>query len=87
MQGAADRIVRPEVATPWFAALGSEDKSLWVFRDHLHELLNEPDWQQTLAQILCWLEPRIPSGQALPMPRISELVPCETVEMALPIGA
>jgi lysophospholipase len=61
MQGAADRIVRPEAAVRWFAQVGPADKSLWLFHDHLHELLNEPDWEQTLTAMLDWLEARIPA--------------------------
>lgn len=64
MQGAADRIVRPEAATRWFAQAGTADKSLWLFRDHLHELLNEPDWEQTLIALLDWLELRIPATES-----------------------
>jgi lysophospholipase len=60
MQGAADRIVRPDAAIRWFETVGASDKSLWLFRDHLHELLNEPDWSQTLVRMLDWLEWRIP---------------------------
>jgi lysophospholipase len=61
MQGAADRIVPPEAAARWFAQVGPADKSLWLFREHLHELLNEPDWEQTLSAMLDWLEVRIPA--------------------------
>jgi alpha-beta hydrolase superfamily lysophospholipase len=60
MQGVADRIVRPDAANRWFAQAGSADKSLWLFRDDLHELLNEPDWERTLGVMLDWLDARIP---------------------------
>lgn len=87
MQGAADRIVRPEAATQWFAELGASDKSLWMFRDHLHELLNEPEWPQTLGEMLGWLDNRIPPGCTVPVPEGDMLIQCEAVETALPIGA
>lgn len=62
MQGAKDRIVRPEAAAHWYTRAGSTDKTLWLFRDHLHELLNEPDWEHTLGQMLDWLDARIPAA-------------------------
>lgn len=73
MQGAADRIVCPERAVEWFASAGSVDKSLWMFREHLHELLNEPDWKQTLLQMLDWLDVRIPRRMPLPTPAVAVL--------------
>lgn len=73
MQGANDRIVRPETAVAWFVSTGSADRSLWVLRDHLHELLNEPDWDQTLCQMLDWLEARVARRLPLPEPEV-ELV-------------
>lgn len=66
MQGAADRIVSPERAVAWYVGVGSADKSLWLFRDHLHELLNEPDWSRTLDQVVDWLDVRI--VRRLPLP-------------------
>src|SRR5262249_5404726 len=70
MQGARDRIVRPQTAVAWFVSTGSADKSLWVLRDHLHELLNEPDWEQTLGLMLDWLELRIERRLPLPSPMV-----------------
>jgi alpha-beta hydrolase superfamily lysophospholipase len=39
--------------------VGSEDKTLRVLPDHYHELLNELDWTDTLADLLDWLELRL----------------------------
>lgn len=61
LQGDADRVVRPDAAVQWFFNAGGADKTLWILRDHLHELLNEPGWEQTLEQMLGWLETRVPS--------------------------
>jgi hypothetical protein len=71
----------------WFVTVGAADKSLWLFRDHLHELLNEPDWPQTLEQMLDWLDARIPRRMPLP-PLVGDGLPhsaahCEMSEHAV----
>ena len=43
----------------WLERVGSPDKTLRVLPDHYHELLNELDWANTLADLLDWLELRI----------------------------
>lgn len=86
MQGATDRVVRPDAAVHWFGTVGSNDKSLWLFRDHLHELLNEPDWRLTLAQMLDWLDLRIPLRLSLAARADGELNVKESIA-DLPIGA
>lgn len=60
LQGTDDRVVDP-LATQRFAeAVSSPDKSLVMLPDHLHELFFEPDSGATVAQILDWLERRVP---------------------------
>ena len=59
LQAGADSIVSPKAAEYWLELVNSEDKSFQLFPDHLHELLNEPTWQETTAEILDWLEQRI----------------------------
>jgi hypothetical protein len=41
-----------------------------MFPDHYHELLNEIDWSNTLADLLDWLEQRliVPTGTSLALP-------------------
>ncbi|MCH7687486.1 MAG: alpha/beta hydrolase [Planctomycetes bacterium] len=59
LQAGADSIVSPKAAEYWLDLVNSEDKSFQLFPDHLHELLNEPTWQETTAKILDWLNQRI----------------------------
>jgi len=82
MQGAEDRIVRPGAALNWFSQAGPADKTLWLFREHLHELLNEPDWEQTLSAMLDWLEARIPTLDAGPAAAAGATTGCETTKLA-----
>ena len=67
LQGDQDEVVNPEAATRWWLKLGSTDKTLRVLGGHLHELLSEPDWRQTAAVILEWLDARLPERQVTPL--------------------
>lgn len=64
LQGSDDLIVEPSAAAPWIAETGSNDRSFRLMNGHYHELLNEPDWRETLAHILSWLETRLPRAMA-----------------------
>ena len=64
LQGDADGVVNPDAATQWWLKVPSSDKTLRLLGGHLHELLSEPDWEQTAAGIHTWLEARLPeTGQ------------------------
>ena len=60
LQGDRDEVVNPDAATKWWLTLPAPDKTLRLLSGHLHELLSEPDWSQTAAGILAWLEARFP---------------------------
>ena len=60
LQGDRDEVVNPEAAMKWWLTLPARDKTIRLFSGHLHELLSEPDWSQTAAGILSWLETRFP---------------------------
>jgi lysophospholipase len=82
MQAGADLIVDPVAPQGWLQRVGSADKSLRMFPDHYHELLNEIDWSNTLADMLDWLE------QRLIVPRGSRMgVPAAPMQPALPTAA
>ena len=57
-QAEADPVVEPDAATEWFQklSLSPDQKQLVLLPDHLHELLQEADRDQTLVRILDWLE-------------------------------
>ncbi|MCH7988344.1 MAG: alpha/beta hydrolase [Planctomycetes bacterium] len=59
LQAGADSIVSPEATEYWLDLVNSDDKSFQLFPEHLHELLNEPTWQETTTKILEWLGQRI----------------------------
>lgn len=59
LQAGSDQIVDPQAPYKWIERVGSADKTLRVLPDHYHELLNEIDWPNTLADLLDWLELRV----------------------------
>ena len=59
LQAGSDLIVDPQAPCAWLKCVASSDKTLRVLPDHYHELLNELDWANTLADLLDWLELRL----------------------------
>jgi alpha-beta hydrolase superfamily lysophospholipase len=68
MQSGQDRIVDALASAEWFRVAGSHDKAFHCLENNLHELHNEPDWEQTVSMVLDWLEPRV--GQKARPPRV-----------------
>ena len=77
VQGEADEVVCPVAPLRWWPLAGSPDKSLMTLKDHLHELLTEPDWRHTSDTILSWLDLRIPGAGQNPR-EVGRLKPSET---------
>lgn len=61
LQAALDRLVDPLVVEPWLESTSSSRKSFRWLSEHYHELLNEPDWQDTLAYVCEWIDDVIPA--------------------------
>lgn len=57
MHGAADPIADPATSEALFARFGSDDKTLKMLPEQLHEIFNElpVDRQKTLAQLTAWV--------------------------------
>lgn len=66
-QAGADPVVEPEAAAEWFQKLPltTDRKQLVLLPDHLHELLQEPDHDQTLASILDWFDVTLTSNTTI----------------------
>ena len=56
LQGTADRLVNPEGSKTFYAHAGSTDKTLRLYEGLYHEVLNEPEKEQILAEIVDWLD-------------------------------
>ena len=58
LQGTADRIVDPDWPAEWIQRIGSQDSTLQMLPDHYHEVVQETQWEQTVAEMLNWLDVR-----------------------------
>ena len=56
LQGTADRIVNPAGSQQFYAQAGSADKTLKLYDGFYHEVLNEPEKEQVMADIVAWLD-------------------------------
>lgn len=60
MQGGADEIVPPSAAAFVHARVGSADRTLREYPGLFHEVLNEPEREQVIADLIAWLVARLP---------------------------
>lgn len=61
VQGLADQIVDVDAMRAWVPKTGSRDREVLELPDRLHEVLNEIDWEKTLAHIFKWMDAHAPS--------------------------
>ena len=68
-QAGCDHVVDPDAAAQFLEKTSSRDKTLRLYRDHYHELLNEPDWRSILADIVRWIRQRLPESGVVELRR------------------
>lgn len=56
LHGTADRMVPPEASKELYAGVQSSDKSLKMYEGLYHEILNEPEKEEILEDIVTWLD-------------------------------
>jgi len=59
LHGTADRMVTPEASQTLYERAASTDKTLKRYEGLYHELLNEPEKEEILAEISAWLAARL----------------------------
>jgi len=59
MHGTADRLSDPKDSEIIYQKASSADKTLKVYEDYYHELFNEPDCEQVLANMESWLKSHV----------------------------
>jgi alpha-beta hydrolase superfamily lysophospholipase len=64
IHGTADKATRPEGSQYFYDNVGSEDKTLKLYEGGYHDLLNDIDKQIVMADILAWVNQRIPAETA-----------------------
>ena len=60
MHGTADKATVPAGSQVFFDTVGSKDKTLKLYQDHFHDLLNDTGKEQVLADIVAWIDARLP---------------------------
>jgi lysophospholipase len=59
MQGSADALVDPSAAAYVHNRVGSPDRTIHVYPGLYHEILNEPERERVLDDLVEWLRARI----------------------------
>lgn len=65
MHGGDDKVAEPEGSRQLYACIGANDRTLKLYEGLYHEILNEPEKQRVLKDIVQWLDARLgnTSGQ------------------------
>jgi acylglycerol lipase len=66
IHGTDDKATRPEGSQYFYDNVGSEDKTLKLYDGGYHDLLNDLDKELVMADILAWVNERIPVETAAP---------------------
>jgi len=56
MHGTADKLADPQGSRDLYARAASTDKTLKLYQDYYHEVLNEPEKGQVIADLIAWLD-------------------------------
>jgi alpha-beta hydrolase superfamily lysophospholipase len=59
MHGTEDQLAAPEGSRLLYERVASADKTLKLYEGLHHEILNEPEKDQVIADIVDWLDARI----------------------------
>jgi alpha-beta hydrolase superfamily lysophospholipase len=63
MHGTIDKATRPEGSQLFYDTAGSADKTLKLYEGHAHDLLNDYGREQVMADIVGWIEARLPGAR------------------------
>ena len=61
LHGTADRLADPDGSQMIYDGVSSTDKTLKLYDGLYHEIFNEPEQEQVLADMAAWLEKRVPT--------------------------
>jgi alpha-beta hydrolase superfamily lysophospholipase len=60
LHGTADKATKPRGSQMFYDKAGSKDKTLKLYEGHFHDLLNDIGKEQVMADILGWIDKRLP---------------------------
>ncbi len=59
LHGTADGLADPDASREFYAMAASDDKTLKLYEDMLHEVVNEVGREEVFADIIAWLDARV----------------------------
>ena len=59
MHGTADKATMPSGSKFFFEKAGSPDKTLKLYQDHFHDLLNDIDKEEVMSDVVGWMNARL----------------------------
>ncbi|MBR6800547.1 MAG: lysophospholipase [Eubacteriaceae bacterium] len=59
LHGSEDKLSDPQASVNFYNNISSSDKSLKMYEGLYHEILNEPEKDEVISDILAWLEERV----------------------------
>jgi alpha-beta hydrolase superfamily lysophospholipase len=64
LRGTADKATKPNGSRRFHDMAGSSDKTLKLYEGHFHDLLNDVGREAVMADILSWIDVRVPGPRA-----------------------
>jgi len=61
LHGTEDKVTKPSGSQMFFDKAGSKDKTLKLYEGYVHDLLNDVGKEVVIADILTWIDARIPA--------------------------
>lgn len=68
LHGTADKATRPDGSQLMVDSVGSPDRELKLYEGYYHDLLNDLGREQVMADIIDWIDARLPQAQRMEMP-------------------
>lgn len=65
LHGTDDKVTRPSGSKEFHQEAGSSDKTLKLYDGHSHDLFNDIGRERVLADIVAWMEARLPAAKDL----------------------
>jgi alpha-beta hydrolase superfamily lysophospholipase len=65
LHGTEDKVTRPSGSQEFHEAAGSADKALRLYDGHSHDLFNDLGRERVLADVLAWMDARLPAANGL----------------------
>jgi acylglycerol lipase len=65
LHGTLDKATKPSGSQFFYDTAGSSDKTLKLYEGYYHDLLNDVDKEQVMADVIGWIDARLPAASRL----------------------